>query len=255
MMPRGGQVEELLRGAVRDGFNVEREGNYRTPYITLSRCNGADEPFTVARSGKLRHNLRNKLRKVEAQGGLLLRRYTKADPQLLQKFYEMEHSGWKIGSRITAAANPRWQIFCDEIAQGAEKFGYLSLYFLELKGLTVAAHFGFICGGRYYFFKIAVNTEFSDYGAGHLSVNAVLRDCIERGLTEFDFTGYIDDWKLKWTDEIRSYDFCSVFRRGLYGYILHAVKFPGNPVLKKTLAIIRALKNIFIREKMEVTKW
>jgi len=242
MVPRHGGADALFNSAGNDGFKTRRVEYSRSPYITLSRLVGKEEPIGAARSGNLRHALKKIMRKVDKQGGLELQRRTKAEPELLQCFYDMEYSGWKGRRGITAIGDPGTRKFCDEIASAAGRFDYLRIYLLKFKEHIIASHFGFACGNRYFFFKLAVDEKYHEYAPGHLSVNAVLADCLECGLDEFDFTGYGDDWKLKWTDEVRAHDFLYVFSRGFYGRLLYAIKFPGNPFLFK---IIQAARLIF----------
>jgi CelD/BcsL family acetyltransferase involved in cellulose biosynthesis len=59
----------------------------------------------------------------------------------------------------------------------------------------------------------------------------VLRDCIARGLAEFDFLGPAMTWKRDWTDRVRRHDWLYVFR-GARGRLLHSLKFRIGPMAK-----------------------
>jgi hypothetical protein len=56
-----------------------------------------------------------------------------ADPVTLERFYELEGSGWKGRSGTAIACDSQTREFYDAIARAAADFGYLSLDFLEVE--------------------------------------------------------------------------------------------------------------------------
>jgi CelD/BcsL family acetyltransferase involved in cellulose biosynthesis len=114
-------------------------------------------------------------------GRLTLRKFQKADPAVLQRFYELEASGWKGQEKSAILCDPRSQRFFDNVAKEAEILGYLALYFLELDGNAISAHFGLNYRGCYYAPKIAYDEKYRQYRVGHLIVSKILRDCAKDG--------------------------------------------------------------------------
>jgi CelD/BcsL family acetyltransferase involved in cellulose biosynthesis len=161
-----------------------------------------------------------------------LRRYDVADPVALQRFYELEESGWKGRQKTAINSNNAARRFHDEIARAAERFGYFSLYLLEFGDQVAAGHFGLTYGGRYYTPKVAYDEKLAAYGPGHLIVDAVLQDCLNRGVQEFDFLGPSMDWKLEWTQQVRRHSDCYVFRRGPFGAVLYTAKFKVHVAMR-----------------------
>ncbi len=221
-VPEGGAAEILLRCAREDGFLTYQYLWARTPYIVLNGCKSSADFSQFARSGRFRYKLRHRWRTLEKSGNLTLRRVQFADPEILLQFYGLEQSGWK-GKRGTAiACDGETRQFYDSIANYAARYGYLSLYFLHQGDAVVAAHFALTYGGRYYPLKIAYDETYSQYGPGHLIAGAVLRDCKERGLSEFDWLGHWTEAKGEWASEVRPHNFCYIFRPSFTGRILHA---------------------------------
>ena len=115
--------------------------------------------------------------------------------------------------------------FFTEIAEAAACSGYLSMYFLDVNGVPIAGHFGLTLGGSYYALKCAYDENYSACAPGHLIVNAILRDCAERGLSDFEFLGPMSEWKSKWTSLFHPLAFLYVFRKSAYGRMLQSAKF------------------------------
>jgi CelD/BcsL family acetyltransferase involved in cellulose biosynthesis len=166
---------------------------------------------------------------------LRLHRVERADPNALDRFFELESSGWKGRERTAIACKPKNRLFFDEIAQASQQFGYLSLYFLELDGHTISAQFAFTYRSRCFVAKTAYDESYSQYSPTHLLVNAILGDCMERGVSEYDFLGPDEEWKRKWTSQVRPHAFLYIFRKGILGAVLHTVKFSIVPSVKRLL--------------------
>ncbi|HWV39692.1 MAG TPA: GNAT family N-acetyltransferase [Vulgatibacter sp.] len=232
-VPAGGAAERLAALAAADGHPTGAWESMRTPYVRLAGARDVGE--ILARTGShFRANLRRRRRRLEERGALRLRRIDAADPEALARFYELERMGWK-GERGTAIdCDRRTRRFYDEIAGWAAAEGILSLRALELDGRAIAMHFGLTAGGRYLLPKPAYDPSLSACSPGQLLLHEVLRDCIEQGLSEFDFLGPWMEWKADWTQDVRPHHWHYVFRRGALGRALHAAKF-RLPKLKEAL--------------------
>jgi len=246
-VPQGAALEQLFRAAQIDGFLTGYREEWRSPFIPLSGYDGTKDWWLACADTKFRANLRRRMRNLKAQGPLLVRRFDRADPSVLQCFYDLERSGWKGQERSAIACDPSTRQFYDQIARGAAQFGYLSLYFLESNGRAVAAHFGLSHRGRYFVPKLAYDEKYKQYGPGHLLVRAVLNDCAQRGLIEFDFCAAWEEWKGEWTSKVRRHTDWYVFRKGLLGRVLHTMKFRAKASLKgilgeKVVAVLRKLR-------------
>jgi CelD/BcsL family acetyltransferase involved in cellulose biosynthesis len=232
---QGGGLEAVLRAAEADGFPTHRWDFMQTPVLSLAGWDGSEDFFLRRVSANLRQNLNRITRKLMKQGPLVLRRYEHSDPELLRRFYEMESAGWK-GKEGTAIANAEKRIrFYNDLAQTAERHGYLTLYFLEHAGKTLAIHYGLAYQNRYFMVRCAYDEHERQYAPGHLLLHAVLRDCAERGITEFDFIAHADEWKRKWTSTFRPHAILYIFRKGSYGRLLRFAKTSVNPLLKRIL--------------------
>jgi CelD/BcsL family acetyltransferase involved in cellulose biosynthesis len=109
------------------------------------------------------------------------------------------------------------------------------MYFLEFDGRPIAGHFGLTHGNRYFVPKLAFDERYSALSPGHLLVNAVARDCAERGVVEFDFLGGQMEWKARWTPLARKLHSVYIFSDDRLGRTLHAAKFGLKSAVKRIL--------------------
>lgn len=231
-VPLGGDAERLLAHATAADHPTGTWESMRTPIVTLPRSGGM-ETLLADRPAKFRANLRRRRKRLGEQGALAFRRIDRADPATLDRFYELEASGWK-GARGTAiAVEEGVRSFYDRAAAWAEGEGMLRLYALELSGRQVAMHWGLRDGSRYFLPKAAYDESFGAASPGQLLVEDVLRDCLDEGLEEFDFLGPSMTWKLDWTDEVRPHRWCFIHRPSSLGRALYVAKLRLGPWLAR----------------------
>lgn len=232
-VPEGSTISALTLAAAKNGFHAVPVPNRRNPYVSIPA-----DPVDLKKlpiNARLRGKLRHIRREIESQGGLKFLRVDKADRSVLNRFCELEASGWKGVEGSAIACNPTTRQFYDEVSQAAERFGYLCMYTLELKGELLAAHFGLSHRGRYFSPKVAYDEKLPQYASGHLIVSEILQDCASRGISEYDITGVNDEWKGKWTAESRAKFIYYVFHQALLGSLAHALRFRVRPAVKKMI--------------------
>lgn len=233
-VPAAGAIEALVELARANGFPVGRRESMCCPYIPLAGLSDGDS-LLLRTSANFRSNIRRKSRQLKARGELALRLVTDANPRALQSFYDLERSGWKGKKGTAIDCDKRTRRFYDEIAINGERFGYLSLWFLDFNGRPIAAQFGVTYAGRYFMPKVAFDEEFRQYGPGHLMIYEILRACVKRGISEYDFTGPWAEYKAKWTPVGRPHFTFWIFRRSAWGRALYAMKFKVEAGLKQNL--------------------
>jgi CelD/BcsL family acetyltransferase involved in cellulose biosynthesis len=229
----GSVISSLSAVARQNGFHAVEVPARRSPYVPVPI--NPEEMKKIPRNSKLRSQLRQKRRELDSKGGLRLLRVDRSDPSAMNRFYELESAGWKGNEGSAIACNPKIRQFYDEVSESAGRFGYLCMYFLELNGELLAAHFGLSHRGRYFSPKIAYNEKLPQYAPGHLIVGEILQDCAFRGISEYDITGVDDEWKMKWTSETRAKFTHFVFSPGVAGTLAHTVRFRFRPAVKKMI--------------------
>jgi CelD/BcsL family acetyltransferase involved in cellulose biosynthesis len=112
-----------------------------------------------------------------------------------------------------------------ELLRSAAFRVHLSLFLLKLAGRPIAFHYGLTSHGVYSLVMTSYDELFKELSPGHLLTEEVLKDCVSRGLREFDFLGCDLPWKLDWTSTVRPHHWLFIFRDSLFGRTLRQVKF------------------------------
>jgi CelD/BcsL family acetyltransferase involved in cellulose biosynthesis len=237
----GNGLDRLITLAGTDGYRTARKRTSQTLYLPIDASvssasdKAAQPPWLAGTRPKFRSHLRRARRQLEEQGTLELKHYGSADPEALKKFYDLEASGWKGAEGTAIKCDARTQQFYDTVAQVAARDGYLSLDFLELNGKAIAGHFGFNLRGRYFLAKAGYDEAFRRHGPGQLLVNEILSETPQRGLREFDFVGPATWDESRWASARRTNYRIFIFRKNLYGALLHAVRISARDAVRKLM--------------------
>jgi CelD/BcsL family acetyltransferase involved in cellulose biosynthesis len=218
--PAESSVARVVSTARAAGFRVLVVADRPSPYVRVP----ADPVLLqgMPANSKLRSQLRRARARLLEQGELKFYRVETADRFQLERFYQLEASGWKgkAGSAILCNGS---RPFYDEIARAAARHGYFSLFMLELRGRLLAGHFAFVQNGCCFSPIVAYDEAFKQYAPGHLMVAEILRDCCERGIQSYDITGQDQSWKMKWTSVCCAINNYFVFR-GPLGRLAYGIR-------------------------------
>jgi len=237
----GNGLDRIVALAAADGYRTTRKRTSQTLYLRIDASAGstsdksAQPPWLAGTRPKFRSHLRRAKRQLEEQGTLELKHYSAADPEALQKFYDLEASGWKGTEGTAIRCDARTQQFYDSVAQAAARDGYLSLDFLELNGKPIAGHFGFNLRGRYFLAKAGYDEAFRRHGPGQLLVNEILSQTPERGLREFDFVGPATWDESRWASARRTNYRVFIFRKNWYGELLYELRISVRDLARRML--------------------
>jgi CelD/BcsL family acetyltransferase involved in cellulose biosynthesis len=232
----GGEAEKLTQAASDAGVPLLRLDSMRTPHLSLGGWDGKDA-YRIARSKNLRHTIKRIINKV-GRDQIAVRRVTGAAAGW-EEFFALEKRSWKGKEGKTVAGAEKLRSFYREISQAAERFGYLSFYFLDLFGKTVATRFAWTYRGCYGELECVHDEEFGEYAPGHLVIAGILEDCARRGFPEVDFSGHTQEYKEKWTSDLRSYSSWYIYRNDAIGRLLRWVKVSAKPMVLKAKSAFR----------------
>lgn len=231
-VPEGASAGKLAALAQAEGLSAVKVRERVNPCVPVPT--GREAQKGLPRNARLRTKLRQARRELAAQGTLKFTCVQTANRSALERFYELEASGWKGQQKSAISNTAGTRSFYDEIAESAARFGYFALYMLEWNGELLAAHFSLLHGGRCYSPRVAYDERFSRFAPGHLIVEEILKDCAARGIRIFDITGPDDEWKMKWTSEVRSVHSYYIFK-GALGHLARTVRFGIRPAVGRFL--------------------
>jgi CelD/BcsL family acetyltransferase involved in cellulose biosynthesis len=180
-----GTAAAVAAAAVPCGFGCEREHEAVAPSVDLP---GSWEEYLSGLSKKDRHELRRKLRRLDAAGGNTeLRVVTEREQasELLDTFFHL----MRISShhKEEFLNRPGMEAFFREMTAMMADEGMIRFYYLTFDAQPVAAVMNFDVGGRLYMYNSGYDPQYSHYAVGLMSKTLLIRDAIENGRTVVDF--------------------------------------------------------------------
>jgi CelD/BcsL family acetyltransferase involved in cellulose biosynthesis len=222
-IPTGGNFDELLQIALREGYLVSRWRTRLSPYLSLPRA-GA-EPFSNCphRYRKARARLAGARQRLSQLGGVRFEAITRPEERHIQTFIDLEASGWKGRSGGAIANRLATRSFYLELARNPELRGMSRVYSLWVDRTPVAMELGLVMKGRYYSPKACYNEDFSSFSPGHLLVSDIIKALSQEGIHHYDFLGAWAKYKAVWAGGISEHSNCYIFRPSLRGRFLYTL--------------------------------
>ncbi len=152
------------------------------------------EDYLLRLSGKERHEIRRKLRRLEAAGRVTLRcvRTAAALPPAMDAFMQLFRSN--RADKAAFMTGPRPQFF-HELAAGMAAAGLLRLYFLDLDDRPIAAALCFEHDGTVYLYNNGYDDAYRALSAGLLGKVLTIRASIRAGCRHYDFLKGSESYK------------------------------------------------------------
>jgi CelD/BcsL family acetyltransferase involved in cellulose biosynthesis len=215
-------VVRALASADRHATGVWESG--AAPYLDLPATIGA----------KLQQNVRNRLNRLSQIGEprfevLEDRAAIAAGRDDAQR---LEESGWKQSEGTAIASDPAVQRFYALLMDRAPECPWLRLLFLSVNGRRIAASVAAIYGDRLFLLKTGYDPGFAKCSPFKVLTWFAMRHACEAGLTQLDFLGDAEPWKLEWTPKARPHDWLFVFAGTPRGRLLHPLKFQVIPAIR-----------------------
>jgi CelD/BcsL family acetyltransferase involved in cellulose biosynthesis len=183
--------------ADRAGWCLTREEEDVCPVLTLPA--GRDfEGYLDTLDKKDRHEIRRKIRRVEAAGPIELVRSNNSAGEL-EAFIELHQKRWGGEGLFPAteggAASRR---FFAELIDDCAPAGYVELDFLSVAGRRIAAGVILDDGRTVYYYNAGVDPDARDLSPGVVMVAAYIQRAIEQGRTRLDFMRGNEPYKYGW---------------------------------------------------------
>jgi CelD/BcsL family acetyltransferase involved in cellulose biosynthesis len=159
--------------------------SYQKEDITLDmELPSSWEDYLQSLTGKQRHELKRKLRRLDEMGEIQYRTVTEYSEDAMQTFLTFFRE-----SRDDKAAflTVEMESFFKTIADIMARNGILQLNFLELNNAPIAATMCFDYKNTVYLYNSGYDPEYGWLSAGILSKALCIKDSIEKGKKKFDF--------------------------------------------------------------------
>lgn len=177
-------LEALTQAVVAEGLWYQVEEQDVCPYLPLPKT---WEAYLGSLPGKLRHEIKRKARRLEAEGGPF--RLVTSDAETieedLERFFALHRSSEGPKGKFM---EPGMEIFFRRLAQAFLPTGVFRLSFIEVAGKKVAGAIGFVdhARDRLLLYNSAFDHEWKPLSPGMVLVAEMIRVSIEEGLEGFD---------------------------------------------------------------------
>jgi CelD/BcsL family acetyltransferase involved in cellulose biosynthesis len=232
-LPEGSEtLAAIPRLAAADNCRIATWPSGASPYLPLRTSWGQ---YFDGLPAKHRRNLRNRFKRLEATGSVNIEAIT-SDEKLadaLEVGLRLEASGWKGKADTAISCDPDTSRFYSMLARRAAECGWILLNSLYVGSKRIAFEYCLSYKNRIHRLKSGYDPSYARYSPSNLLSCLVLRNAFEQGMTEYDFLGGSEDWKLKWTKQTRPHYWLFVFSCAFKGRLLHLIKFQFVPLLKR----------------------
>jgi CelD/BcsL family acetyltransferase involved in cellulose biosynthesis len=205
-----------------------------SPYIAL---NCTHDELLKRLKGGYRYNLRKRHERLSKIGPVDVEVITQRERvrDAMQDGLRIEAAAWKGESGTAIASDASVTDFYIRLAERQADVNQLRLTFLKVRGKRISFNYILCSDNKLYGVKIGYDPEFHTYSPGNMLLNLILQDACPKGLSEYDFLGVDDEWKMDWTDTTRAHRWLFLFRNGIRSRMLHYLKFSLVPKLKPKL--------------------
>lgn len=201
-LPQTSQILELVKNS-KDIPRFEVEKGVICPYIAIP---DSKEKLLSSLNRKLQKKLRNSLCRLETdQGEVQLKHYYELASleQAMEIFFELHQKRWASKGQLGMFPNQRLRNITLQTAKYFAEKDWLRLYFLTVKNKPVAVELNLEYEGKMYCHLKGFDPDFYKYRVGSLLTLKVLEECIEKGISEYDFMQGDEAYKFDWTNKFR----------------------------------------------------
>jgi CelD/BcsL family acetyltransferase involved in cellulose biosynthesis len=232
-LPEGSTtLEAITRLSAADDCPTGAWQSGASPYLPLHASWGQ---YFDSLPGKHRGTLRNRFKRLKRIGSVEIEAVTSETKlaDALEAGLRLEAAGWKGKSRTAISCDPATSRFYSMLARRAAERGWIALNFLCAGSKRIAFDYCLSYKNRIYGLKSGYDPYYARYSPSNLLSCLVLRSAFEQGMTECDFLGGSEDWKLQWTKHTKPHYWLFVFSRTFKGRLLHRMKFRLVPLFKR----------------------
>lgn len=232
-LERQSQTQQVIRDfAAGEGLRTGIWRSNDSPYLPIA---GTWEAYLNTLPAKFRSNLRNRLSRLAKIGPVTCEILTDRSSieAAAEEAWRLESSGWKREAGTAIASDPAVRRFYTSLIERGTQGGWLQLLFLKAGDRRIATSYGACFDRRLFLFKTGYDPEFATGAPFKILTSFAIQEACARGLSEVDFLGDAEPWKLEWTSASRGHDWLYVFSETMRAQLLHSLKFQWLPELKR----------------------
>jgi CelD/BcsL family acetyltransferase involved in cellulose biosynthesis len=228
------QTAMLLSSVRQRRWKVGVDEHLQSPFLVLP---GSWEQLMGNLSSSFRQTLRRKVRKIAEMKNVTVK--VVRDASCLAAIRTISLESWQNDCGTSMASEARIQDFYTSIIEDAASGGTLRCAIMEVDGEPAAFEFNLLHRNTLHNLKLGFRKKFSELSSGIVLKSHLLKEILDgkadRNLTEYDFMGTTEPYKLSWTKSVRSHSRYYLFADKWNMRCVHWVLFELKPWAKREL--------------------
>jgi CelD/BcsL family acetyltransferase involved in cellulose biosynthesis len=229
---------------LNDLLAVAESENYHTgiwqmdgaPFVNFPQGDDKEklvEEYFSSLKKHFRRDLKRRLSRLKEQSAVEFVVTRGYQPELMQKFFELEARSWKGRIGTAVACDPKVVKLHDDFARAVAAKNALFIYELKFDGKTIAMSINIMYDRKTIFWKTSFDEEYKRFSPGNLVIREFLVDAIRNDSVELDMLSPATDYKRVWASGEHEHVAFYIFQRGILGRLLWNWKFSVINRLRK----------------------
>jgi hypothetical protein len=227
------QVEELT------GCRIFKEVMGYGSYLTTT---GNYEEYNESQSTKFRSNMRRRIKKLGKLGDIQTNfvENDEADAVHLQKFFDLENSGWKGKNCTSILSSQKTISFYTSLVRRLQDANMLEWHFLKAGDKIVAGHLAVKTKGKLSIWKIAYDEDHPECSPGNiLAEHLYKRAFAAKEIDEVDCVTF-HNWHNDWCLAKRPYYKLTISPDRIAPYIMNLASFQAGKLVKRAKSALKS---------------
>ena len=215
-LPDDSTIHRVAAGLEKHGSRVVERKSGVCPFLQL---NGFSWETFVSSLGKShRENVRRRLRKLEERGATFELAESETDRRRnLGILLDLHNKCWKDRGGSDGLHTAELVSFHEDFSRLAFERGWLRLFVLRVGGDPVAAVYGFLVNGTFYFYQSGFEPSCGNWSVGLVALAMSIRHAIGEKAAEFDLLHGNEEYKFRWAKAVRELSCLEIYPHSFSG--------------------------------------
>jgi CelD/BcsL family acetyltransferase involved in cellulose biosynthesis len=201
------------------GWSLDETQTNICPYIPLEGHTW--ESYLASLGTEHRADFRRKWNRLNRDFDIRFEAAQSADEcaESIDLLIEQHNLRWRHRGGSDAFHTPELVAFHREVSQVALGKGWLRLYVLWLNDKPAASLYGFLYGGKFYFYQSGFDIAYEKYSVGMIAMGLAIQRAIGEGAREYDLLHGDETYKSHWSRHHRSLVRLELYPAGIRGLL------------------------------------
>jgi CelD/BcsL family acetyltransferase involved in cellulose biosynthesis len=212
--------KEKNKYIIKNGLN--------SPYL---RCESEWDKYYKGISSKSRKTIRNISNRMDKSGKVEVKEFNSIEN--FDDIVSITKKGWKYNTKKSFINHDDREKFFRLLSEIAQKKEWLSIWCTYINEIPVAYEYHLRYKNNVTSLLAEFDGEYKNYSPGAYLDYKIIENLFDNGINEYDMCGVQDEYKKKWTNDIRQYKDLIVFNTSLYSKSIYFVEQKVIRLIKK----------------------